>query len=70
MFYRTINAISNITITEGVSDFRLLDRKAVDTFKNFKEKARFIRGIISAVGYRQTHVEFVAPQRFAGKSKK
>jgi dolichol-phosphate mannosyltransferase len=69
IFYRTINAISNITITEGGSDFRLLDRKAVDTLKNFKEKARFIRGIISAVGYRQTQVEFVAPQRFAGKSK-
>ncbi|WP_371381277.1 glycosyltransferase family 2 protein [Sporomusa aerivorans] len=69
MFYQIINAVSDINISEGGSDFRLLDRKAVDTFKNFKEKARFIRGIISAIGYRQTQIEFVAPQRFAGKSK-
>ncbi len=69
MFYQIINAVSNINIAEGGSDFRLLDRKAVDTFKNFKEKARFIRGIIGAMGYRQTQIEFVAPQRFAGKSK-
>ncbi|MBP2634688.1 MAG: glycosyl transferase family 2 [Firmicutes bacterium] len=69
LFYKTINAISNINIDEGGSDFRLLDRKAVDTFKNFKEKARFIRGIISAMGYKRIQIEFVAPERFAGKSK-
>lgn len=69
MFYRIINFVSNINMAEGGSDFRLLDRKAVDTFKSFKEKARFIRGIIGAMGYRQTQIEFVAPQRFAGKSK-
>lgn len=69
MFYRIINKMSNIHITEGGSDFRLLDRAAVETLKNFKEKARFIRGIISDIGYRQVHIEFVAPERFAGKSK-
>lgn len=69
MFYRIINKMSNIHITEGGSDFRLLDKKAVDTLKNFKEKAKFIRGIVSDMGYRQTQIEFVAPQRFAGKSK-
>ncbi|SMD01708.1 glycosyltransferase family 2 protein [Sporomusa malonica] len=69
IFYRIINSVSNINMAEGGSDFRLLDRKAVDTFKSFKEKARFIRGIIGAMGYRQTQIEFVAPQRFAGKSK-
>lgn len=69
MFYRTINKMSNIHITEGGSDFRLLDRAAVETLKNFKEKARFIRGIISDIGYRQAYIEFVAPERFAGKSK-
>ncbi|MDF2571427.1 MAG: glycosyl transferase family 2 [Sporomusa sp.] len=69
MFYRTINSVSNINMAEGGSDFRLLDRKAVDTFRSFKEKARFIRGIIGAMGYRQTKIEFVAPQRFAGESK-
>jgi dolichol-phosphate mannosyltransferase len=69
LFYRLINAMSNIHIAEGGSDFRLLDRKAVETFRCFKEKARFIRGIIGDMGYRQVQVEFVAPRRFAGKSK-
>lgn len=69
MFYRIMNGMSNIRVAEGGSDFRLLDRKAVETLKNFKEKARFIRGIVGNLGYRQTEIEFVAPQRFAGTSK-
>lgn len=69
MFYRLINTMSDVHMVEGGSDFRLLDRKAVQTFQCFKEKARFIRGIIGDMGYRQAQVEFVAPGRFAGKSK-
>jgi dolichol-phosphate mannosyltransferase len=69
MFYRVINTLSNIHIAEGGSDFRLMDRKVVETLKNFKEKARFIRGIVGALGYKQIQIEFVAPERFAGKSK-
>ncbi|MDF2571497.1 MAG: glycosyl transferase family 2, partial [Sporomusa sp.] len=69
MFYRLINIMSDVHIVEGGSDFRLLDRKVVQTFRSFKEKARFIRGIIGDMGYRQAQVEFVAPERFAGKSK-
>lgn len=69
MFYRLINAMSNVHIVEGGSDFRLLDKKVVQTFQHFKEKARFIRGIIGDMGYRQAQVEFVAPARYAGKSK-
>jgi len=69
MFYRVINALSNTRIAEGGSDFRLLDRKVVETLKNFKEKARFIRGMVGALGYKQIQIEFVAPERFAGKSK-
>jgi len=69
MFYRIINTMSAVHIVEGGSDFRLLDRKVVQTFHRFKEKARFIRGIVGDMGYRQAQVEFVAPERFAGKSK-
>lgn len=69
LFYRVINAMSDIHIVEGGSDFRLLDKKAVQTFRRFKEKARFIRGIIGAMGYRQVQIDFVAPPRYAGKSK-
>lgn len=69
MFYRILNLLSNTEITEGGSDFRLIDTKVVQTFCAFQEKARFIRGIIGDIGYRQTQVRFVAPQRFAGQSK-
>ena len=69
MFYKLMNAMSNIQVTEGGSDFRLLDKQVVDSFRRFRERARFIRGMISAIGYKQTNIEFVAPKRFAGYSK-
>lgn len=69
IFYKVINAISKVEIQEGGSDFRLLDKKVVKIFRLFKERARFIRGMISSIGYQQTKIEFVAPKRYAGKSK-
>ncbi|WP_425060692.1 putative glycosyltransferase [Sporomusa carbonis] len=69
MFYKLMNAMSNIKVTEGGSDFRLLDKQVVKSFRRFRERARFIRGMISDIGYRQAKIEFVAPKRFAGKSK-
>lgn len=69
MFYKLMNTMSNVQVTEGGSDFRLLDKPVVDSFRRFRERARFIRGMISAIGYRQTNIEFVAPKRFAGQSK-
>jgi Glycosyltransferases involved in cell wall biogenesis len=69
MFYKVINAMSNVRVVEGGSDFRLMDKKVVACFRQFKDKARFIRGIIGGIGYRQTYIEFIAPKRFAGVSK-
>ncbi|MBP2641604.1 MAG: glycosyl transferase family 2 [Firmicutes bacterium] len=69
MFYKLINAMSNVHITEGGSDFRLLDKKVVLSFRRFKEKARFIRGMVDSIGYRQTTLEFTALRRYAGQSK-
>jgi len=69
LFYRIMNAMSNVQVQEGGSDFRLLDRKVVLSFRRFRERARFIRGMIGAIGYRQVKMEFVAPKRFAGSSK-
>ena len=68
-FYQLINKISKVHIVEGGSDFRLLDRKVVLSFRRFGERAKFIRGIISSIGYRQEYIEFVAPPRRAGTSK-
>ncbi|MBC8016454.1 MAG: glycosyltransferase family 2 protein [Sporomusaceae bacterium] len=69
LFYKLINWMSKVRIQEGGSDFRLLDKAVVQSFRRFKERARFIRGMIGAIGYRQILVEFTAPKRYAGSSK-
>lgn len=68
-FYWLIGKIGKIKLPEGSADYRLLDRRVVETLKNIKERSRFLRGIISWVGYKQERVEFEAPARFAGKTK-
>lgn len=68
-YYRLLNAMTDVEIQEGGSDFRLMDRKAVLALRRYREHARFIRGIVGAMGFRKTTVEFVAHERFAGRSK-
>ncbi len=68
-YYKVLNKLSKVQVQEGGSDFRLMDRQVVLAFRRYREQARFIRGMVSAMGYRQTNVTFVAPQRFAGVSK-
>lgn len=69
IFYKLINWMSKVRIREGGSDFRLLDKAVVVSFRRFKERARFIRGMVGAIGYRQVLVQFTAPKRYAGTSK-
>lgn len=68
-YYKLINVLSKVEITPGGSDFRLMDRIAVDAFKQYRERARFIRGLVSTLGFKVAKVDFVAPPRFAGTSK-
>lgn len=68
-YYRLLNALSPVHIAPGGSDFRLIDKRVLATFKLFREHDRFIRGMIGDIGYKQKTVDFVAPPRFAGKSK-
>lgn len=69
LYYKLINSMSEVRVTPGGSDFRLMDRKAVDALNRFRERARFIRGMVNNLGFRYTNLEFVAPPRFAGHSK-
>lgn len=64
-----MNKMASVPIVEGGSDFRLLNRKALETLKRFREHGRFLRGIVGDLGYRQAELHFVAPPRFAGVSK-
>ena len=69
LYYKLINTMSEVRITPGGSDFRLMDRKAVDALNSYHERARFIRGMVNNLGFRTTTLPFVAPPRFAGHSK-
>lgn len=69
LFYKILNKITDVKITENSSDFRLLDRKVVDVLRSMEERTRFLRGLIKWTGFRQTTVNFVAPKRFAGSTK-
>lgn len=69
VYYKIINALSKVEITPGGSDFRLMDRIAVDAFKGYRERARFIRGLVNTLGFNVAELKFVAPARFAGQSK-
>ena len=68
-YYKLINNMSKVHITPGGSDFRLMDRVAVEALKLYNERARFIRGLVNNLGFKLTTLEFIAPPRFAGKSK-
>lgn len=69
MFYRLLRSITDIDIPVDTGDFRLIDRKVCDVMKNMKEKNRFVRGLVSWAGFRQTSVEYVREERFAGETK-
>ncbi|MCB0177001.1 MAG: glycosyltransferase [Anaerolineae bacterium] len=68
LFYRLIYRITDIEIPLDTGDFRLMDRKVVDTLKQIKERHRFIRGLTSWVGFNQTGVTYVREERHAGET--
>lgn len=68
-YYALINKMSKVYITPGGSDFRLMDRQAVEALKLYGERARFIRGIINNLGFRMTFIEFTAGPRYSGSTK-
>lgn len=69
LYYRFINNLSSVRIRPGGSDFRLMDRKAVDALGRYREHDRFLRGMVTLLGFKVAEVPFVAPPRFAGESK-
>ncbi|MBU0629616.1 MAG: glycosyltransferase family 2 protein [Candidatus Margulisbacteria bacterium] len=69
VFYRLINLFSGLTLPAGAADFRLLGRKAADSLKGFREQARFLRGLVNWLGFRQEFIEYRVDKRPSGKSK-
>jgi glycosyltransferase involved in cell wall biosynthesis len=68
LFYRIIYRITDVKIPLDTGDFRLMDRKVVNAMKQMRERHRFIRGMTSWVGFRQTGVHYVREERFAGET--
>ncbi len=69
VFYRTLDAMTDVDIPVDTGDFRLIDRKVRDALCSLPEKNRYVRGLVSWVGFRQTAVEYVREERFAGETK-
>jgi polyisoprenyl-phosphate glycosyltransferase len=69
VFYRLINIISGTQILQGAADFRALSRDALDGLRSMHEYHRFLRGMVSWMGYRAVILPYHEPSRIAGKSK-
>lgn len=69
LFYRVLKSMTTVNIPVDTGDFRLIDRKVCDALIALPEKNRYVRGLVSWVGYKQTSVEFVRQERFAGETK-
>ncbi|MGY0038579.1 hypothetical protein [Pedobacter sp. NJ-S-72] len=69
LFYKLLNVLSSIHIEDGTADFRLMDKKVIEVFKNFEENEPFIRGLIQWMGYQQVAIDYIPDKRHAGSSK-
>jgi dolichol-phosphate mannosyltransferase len=68
IFYRLIDKLSETDIPLDTGDFRLMDRSAVEAFKKMREHSRFVRGMVSWIGFSQDTVEFERDKRLSGKT--
>ncbi|MEU6347393.1 glycosyltransferase family 2 protein [Streptomyces sp. NPDC046977] len=68
-YYRILRSCAEVDIPLDTGDFRLLDRRAADELRRFRERSRFVRGIVASMGFRQTEVFFDRDERFAGETK-
>lgn len=69
VFYRVIQAMSEVGLPADVGDFRLMDRAVVDVLKTMREENRYLRGMISWAGFAQCPVEYNRDRRYAGEAK-
>ena len=68
-FYGLLRRLTDVEMPAAAGDFRLIDRKALDAFRALRESNRYVRGMFSWIGFRQTGVPYVCAQRPGGRSK-
>ena len=69
LFYKTLKTFSKVDIPVSVGDFRLMSRRVVEQLKEMRERDRFVRGLVSWVGFNQTGVHYPRDKRHAGETK-
>jgi dolichol-phosphate mannosyltransferase len=69
LFYRLLRRVTQVQIPANVGDFRLMSRRAVDELRRLREKDRFVRGLVSWIGFKQTGVTYSRDKRYAGETK-
>lgn len=69
IFYKTLNALSDVDIPRDTGDFRLVDRKVVDVMNSMPEHNKFLRGLWGWIGFKQVPYEYERKERVAGKTK-
>ncbi len=68
-FYRLLRRFTNIEIPLDVGDFRLMSARAAAELRKLREKDRFVRGLVSWIGFRQTGISYDRDSRLAGETK-
>lgn len=69
LFYKTMQRITPLNMPVNSGDFRLMSRQSIDALKELRESHRFMKGLFTWVGFRQTGIPYVRDPRFAGKTK-
>ncbi|HSD09541.1 MAG TPA: glycosyltransferase family 2 protein, partial [Candidatus Binatia bacterium] len=69
LFYRLLNRVSEVPIPLDTGDFRLMDRAVVDVLKTMPERHRYLRGMVSWIGFDQTGLAYNREARLAGTTK-
>jgi len=69
MFYRTMNRMSEVQFPVDTGDFRLIDRKIIDAFNKLPEHGKYIRGLVSWIGFKQVPFYYERKARIAGQTK-
>lgn len=68
-FYRILRLVTDVDIPVDTGDFRLIDRKVCEALSKLPERNRFVRGMVSWLGFKQVGVQFIRDERFAGETK-
>ena len=69
IFYRILRRLTSVDLPPDTGEFRLIDRRVCDAVNKLPEKSRYIRGLVSWVGFKQIPVEYEREKRFAGITK-